>query len=131
MKSYYFAYGSNMNSRRVQARAMAYDSVEGAVLPGYRFAFNKKSVKFPGAASANVVANDRSSVEGVLYHLCDEKQILAMDPYEGYPIRYDRKLLNVNTLAGQVAVWVYIANADYIEEGLRPTQWYLRHLLCG
>ena len=120
-----------MNAERVEQRKMAFDHYEGAVISGFRFAFNKKSVKFPGSASANVVLDAASEVEGVVYHLTDEKQILMMDPFEGYPTRYDRQLVPAVTKSGVINVWVYIANPEHIEEGLRPNLWYLNHLLAG
>ena len=50
----------------------------------YALRFNKRSVKLPGAASANVVAAHDSKVEGVLYALSREDDIFTMDPFEGY-----------------------------------------------
>lgn len=129
--TYYFGYGSNMNEARVIKREMPYTDVLAGQLHGFELRFNKRSVKYPGAASANVQQSDGSVVEGVLYKLCDEQSIEFMDPFEGYPIRYSRFLLPVETAAGPVDAWVYTANADFIQEGLRPARWYLNHLLAG
>jgi gamma-glutamylcyclotransferase len=128
---YYFAYGSNMNPDRVSGRQMDFNRYESGCLQGYRLAFNKRSVIYPGAASANVMQDAAGVVEGVVYHLSDEQQIETMDPFEGYPLRYDRCLLPVQTDDQQLNVWVYIANPDFIQEGLRPNRWYLNHLLAG
>ena len=129
--TYYFGYGSNMNQARVIKREMPFSEVLGGTLHGFKLAFNKRSVKYPGAASANVVEHSNSMVEGVLYKLNGEDAILKMDPFEGYPIRYSRFKLPVETANGQVTAWVYTANADYIAEGLKPARWYLNHLLAG
>jgi len=128
---YYFAYGSNMNPDRVRLRGMVFDHVMAGVLGDYALRFNKRSVKYPGAASANVVAHAGAVTEGVLYRLSHPDQILAMDPFEGYPVRYDRLVLPVRSGGGACAAWVYIANADHIAEGLLPARWYLDHLLAG
>lgn len=128
---YYFAYGSNMNPNRVQKRKMAFHSAEAGVLSHYRMKFNKRSVKYPGAASANVVAETDALTEGVVYRLSHPEQIEMMDPFEGYPIRYDRQLLPIKVTGGFVDAWVYIANEDHIQEGLSPARWYLEHLLAG
>ena len=128
---YYFGYGSNMNQTRVVNREMPFSEVLAGTLRGFELAFNKRSVKYPGAASANVVENSGSHVEGVLYQLNGEDAILKMDPFEGYPVRYSRYRLPVKTLTGDVDAWVYMANQDYITEGLRPARWYLNHLLAG
>ncbi|HJL52951.1 MAG: gamma-glutamylcyclotransferase family protein [Pseudomonadales bacterium] len=129
---YYFAYGSNMNVARMQERQMDFDHAEGGVLSDFRLAFNKRSTKQIGVASANVVHCAGSCVEGVVYRLLDSDCIARMDPYEGYPLRYDRRQLPIQLSGGdQQSAWVYIANPDYIDETLKPARWYLNHLLAG
>ena len=128
---HYFAYGSNMNSDRVRQRKMSFESASSGRLLGYSLRFNKRSVKYPGAAAANVVASAKGVTEGVVYRLVDPVQIEMMDPYEGYPVLYRRTTLPIVTKAGVVDAWVYIANEDYVAEGLAPAQWYLNHLLAG
>ncbi|MDZ7686172.1 MAG: gamma-glutamylcyclotransferase family protein [Gammaproteobacteria bacterium] len=64
---YYFAYGSNMNPERVEWREMPFVELHGGVLRDYRLVFNKRSAKYPGTASANVVASPDDRVEGALY----------------------------------------------------------------
>ena len=128
---HYFAYGSNMDSGRVQQRKMSFESASSGRLLDYSLRFNKRSVKYPGAAAANVVASAKGVTEGVVYRLADPVQIEMMDPYEGYPLRYRRTALPIITKAGVVDAWVYIANEDYVAEGLAPAQWYLNHLLAG
>ncbi|MBD3645978.1 MAG: gamma-glutamylcyclotransferase, partial [Pseudomonadales bacterium] len=66
---YYFAYGSNMNPARVEYRGLRVEDYEGGVLHDYELAFNKRSVKHKGAASANVMAIQGGRVEGVIYKL--------------------------------------------------------------
>lgn len=128
---YYFAYGSNMNSDRVRQREMSFESAGPGHLFGYSLRFNKRSVKYPGAAAANVVASAKGVTEGVVYRLVEPVQIEMMDPYEGYPVRYRRTALPIITKAGNVDAWVYIANEDHVAEGLAPARWYLNHLLEG
>ncbi|MFT5211287.1 MAG: gamma-glutamylcyclotransferase [Flavobacterium sp.] len=133
---YYFAYGSNMNPVRVEKRGLHTGSITSGILEGYYLSFNKRSVVHSGAASANIIQQTSQAsiprrVEGVVYQLEDEHQIELMDPFEGYPVRYDRILVNVQTLEGEKSVWTYTANAEYIQEGLLPNRWYLDHLLAG
>lgn len=128
---YYFAYGSNMNRARVERRAMPFVDHHGGLLHDYRLAFNKRSTVHPGAASANVVHSPGDRVEGVLYRLPDHSGIEMMDPFEGYPVRYRRERLPVVAGDSICHAWVYLANDDYIAEGLRPARWYLNHLLAG
>ena len=129
---YYFAYGSNMNPARVQKRRMGFHSAEAGRLHHWELRFNKRSVKYPGAASANVMARQHAVTEGVIYRLTHPEQIEMMDPFEGYPVRYNRLALPIAVSAGnEVHAWVYIANEDHITEGLSPARWYLEHLLAG
>ena len=129
--TYYFGYGSNMNEARVRLREMPFTEILAGTLRGYELAFNKRSVKYPGAASANVIEKPGAQVQGVLYKLIGDQAIEKMDPFEGYPIRYNRFLSSVEVSAGSVSAWIYTANPDYIAEGLKPARWYLNHLLAG
>jgi gamma-glutamylcyclotransferase (GGCT)/AIG2-like uncharacterized protein YtfP len=128
---YYFAYGSNMNPKRVAGRQMDFASHFSGRLDDYRLAFNKRSVKHPGAASANVVHAPGDYVEGVVYELTAPEQIETMDPFEGYPRRYLRHPMSIDCEAGSVLAWVYMATQEYVVDGLRPAKWYLEHLLAG
>lgn len=131
MSGWYFAYGSNMNPHRVTARGLQIKGIKSGQLRGYQLVFNKRSVKHPGAASANVLKKPGGRVEGVLYELDAGDEILQMDPYEGYPIRYTRSLLPVVMEDRVLSAWVYLANEDHIAWDLRPASWYLQHLLAG
>lgn len=131
MVAYYFAYGSNMNPDRVRRRRMLFDHHQAGTLHDFRLAFNKRSVKFIGAASANVMMQKGAVTEGVVYRLEQADEITTMDPYEGYPLRYDRISLPIVCRDGPVNAWVYVANQDYIDNSLRPTRWYLRHMLAA
>jgi gamma-glutamylcyclotransferase len=129
--NFYFAYGSNMNPSRVESRQMPFSGFESGVLKGYRLVFNKRSTIIPGAASANIEPAADDQVEGVIYALKDEYGIDAMDPFEGYPVRYDRTLVDIEMKQSNVQSWVYIANEAYRQSGLLPAAWYLNHLLAG
>lgn len=129
---YYFAYGSNMNSARVTERGLEFDDLFPACLNNVELRFNKRAMKTPGIAYANVMYAQSSVVEGVAYKLSDANQILKMDHFEGSPVRYSREQFWVTKLDGsRLAAWVYIANEAMLEEGLRPTREYLNHLLAG
>jgi gamma-glutamylcyclotransferase (GGCT)/AIG2-like uncharacterized protein YtfP len=131
LANFYFAYGSNMDVERVQARGMAFVRRCSGRLVGYRLVFNKRAKGAPGIAHANVEPCITSVVEGVLYALAAPENILQMDPYEGYPIRYNRRILPIETETGVASAWVYEANRAFIETGCKPTQSYLNHLLAG
>ena len=127
---YYFAYGSNMNPERVKARGLNYSQVLSGQLSGYELSFNKYSAKREGSA-ANIIMQENAVTEGVLYLLSEAEQIVAMDPFEGFPDHYTRELLSISTKSASVRAWVYIANQRFIRRNLLPPRWYLNHLLAG
>lgn len=129
--THYFAYGSNMNPERVRQRSMEFNHHQAGSLHNYRLTFNKRSVKHPGSASANVMMHSGAVTEGVVYQLQHPDQITRMDLFEGYPHRYDRLPVRIVCQQGVVEAWVYIANETHVTEGLKPNRWYLDHLLAG
>ena len=128
---HYFAYGSNMNSDRVSERGLGTLGLCGAVLEGYRLAFNKASGDSCTIGHANVEYDTENEVEGVLYELSDSSEILKMDPFEKAPVNYGREALEVRISERKVWAWIYIANPAVKREGLAPEKWYKEHLLLG
>ncbi len=121
-----------MNPERVRNRQMGFDLQLAGQLAGFELVFNKRSRKYAGAASANVMKADAGSVvEGVVYRLTDADQITVMDVFEGYPELYNRILLPVQTQQGALQAWTYLANPQHVMTGLKPASWYLAHLLAG
>ena len=132
MVEHYFAYGSNMNPARVEARGLVTAGVQGAVLAEFRLVFDKVSRKHPGVSHANVVYAPGHRVEGVIYSLPQQDEILKMDPFETAPWNYGRDVVSVDTLDGQrVSAWTYFANRAVRRSGLRPPPSYLQQLLAG
>lgn len=128
---YYFAYGSNMNPERMKERKVNFLERKKAILRGWKLVFNKVSSKNPEEGYANIVKDENSIVEGILY-LIEDDSIKKLDGYEGYPEHYDRKELEVELEDGsKVKAWVYIAQQDKVREGLKPSREYLEHLLKG
>lgn len=119
---WYFAYGSNMSLKRMTERKVAIIQYFPATLENYELKFNKISKK--QGAVANIVANIGSVVEGVLYQV---ESLELLDKAEGFPKHYKRIIININN----IDAWVYIAQPQYIIEGLKPSQEYLNYLLEG
>lgn len=127
----YFAYGSNMNPARVQARGLLVERAEGARLVGCRLQFDKTSAKHPDVGHANLVYAPDSVVEGVLYWLKSPAEIEKMDPFESAPVNYSREVVQVHAASGSITTWTYFANPAVRREGLKPPRSYLEHLLAG
>lgn len=128
--TYYFAYGSNMNVERVKERKVNFIQRKSASVKDHKLVFDKKDSENPGMAYANIQPEENSVVEGVLY-LTDYESIKKLDVFEGVPVLYRRKEIEVITNSGErVKAWVYIANGPLLPSG-KPPRDYLEHLLAG
>ena len=110
-----------MDKKRMIERGVKIINMLPAKLEHYKLKFNKVSKQ---GAVANIEYNKDSIVEGILYAV---ESLELLDKYEGYPKHYNRILLKINN----VDAYVYLANNEYIQEGLLPNQDYLNHLLEG
>lgn len=121
----YFAYGSNMSSRRLLERVASARPRGPARLRGMRLAVNKRGRD--GSGKANVVIDARTEVWGVVYEISpDEWQVL--DRFEwGYVRRRDEVWMEET----RVGVQLYTARAPFVDEGLRTFDWYREYLLEG
>lgn len=129
--SCYFAYGSNMNPKRMVSRGLEYREALPACLENMGLRFNKRSRHNPEWACANVVWSPGERVEGVLYRLAGHDQIRRLDPFEGTPRYYSRERFTVTTRQGPVVCWVYVANPAVVADDVLPLRWYLGQLLEG
>lgn len=127
---HYFAYGSNMSKTRMQQRLVQYKSRRPATLKGYDLQFNKINRQVAGAGFANIVPQENSMVEGVIYEI-DEAGLKILDGFEGYPKRYDRQMLSVEMEGKVIEANVYIAQRMETKSGLKPEITYLKYLLDG
>lgn len=141
---WYFAYGSNMDIKRLEERVGKVKSACHGCLTNYELVFNKKGNHGERYANIRETQRERKEVvEGVLYKLTKE-QIARLDSCEGFkPDRkksqnhYTRKEMRVTALLNKgritVSAYVYVAeNPQFISEtNNTPSQEYLGHLLEG
>lgn len=120
-----------MDARQVKHRGLAVVDRFWGALKDYRLVFNKRAKNQPGVAHANVEPCADALVEGAVYTLAHPESIEAMDPFEGYPERYQRTILAIETEQGTHEAWVYVANPVVVEAGLAPTAEYMNRLLAG
>jgi len=133
MKKFYFAYGSNMDIEQMKERKIEFESYKKGVLDGYRLKFNKISSRSSIEGYANIVKDQKSSVEGICYKI-NNKDLSKLDKCEGVPNHYERKKIkikieNKKNLKEIDNVITYIAHPDKIGENLKPRKEYLNHLL--
>lgn len=115
----YFAYGSNLDTNRMQERCPGCKVVGIATLQDHRIAFAGHS-KLWGGPVATIVRCAGASVPGVLY-LLPGAQLDRLDQFEGS--HYRRSELAVSDALGRsVRAHVYLRSADH---GARPPAGYL------
>ena len=130
---HYFAFGSNMNPTRVRERGLDISDWRGVSLSGFSLSFNKAAKDHPGFGHANIEVSRGQHVEGVLYTLASQAEIIKMDPFERAPWNYGREVIWIPQQQGIDGcwAWTYFANPAVKLPGLEPRADYLDHLLAG
>jgi len=124
MSIYYFAYGSNMLSKRMRKRIPDAEVVGTASLFGWKFVWDK--ISKDNSAKANLLAEDGNRVWGVVYRLPDQ-QVQNLDNVEG---GYQRINVIVEPVNGnKMPAVTYIS--DNRAADLLPYDWYKKIVLDG
>ena len=122
-KVIYFAYGSNMLTRKIREVAPSARPIGTAILENYLLVVNKKSLD--GSSKANLLKIPGHLVWGVLYEI-DEGELNRLDRSEG---GYLRKSLEVKpTTGGEAKAFVYLSSK--LTNSL-PYHWYKRFIVDG
>ncbi|WBU63106.1 gamma-glutamylcyclotransferase family protein [Paracoccus aerodenitrificans] len=123
----YFAYGSNMLTRRLGARCGSARGLGPAVLAGHEIAFDK--IGQDGSGKATLVAGS-GAVQGVLFRL-DDEDLLTLDAIEGVGRGYERVSVNVAFDGTGDEAFTYIAPDRYRDADMQPFDWYKALVLAG
>ena len=97
---WYFAYGSNMDSKRLECR-ISRQNLEWKVgfIQDYQLTFDK--LANDGSGYANIQPCQGEVVYGVLYRLT-RKELKKLDRCEGVPSHYTRKTVKVRMEDGSI-----------------------------
>ena len=123
----YFAYGSNMDPTQLRERVGEVGRGVTGILNRYELRFNKRSVH-DEYGRANLIVDPRATTEGVLFELTDE-QFTQMDRKEGSG--YQRHDIAVQVGGNTRKAQTYFATAEFVVDGLHPSNEYLGHILDG
>lgn len=123
-----FAYGSNMSTARMRARAPSARVVAVAALPAHRLRFHKVGMDGSAKCDAQYTGERGDQVFGVVYALAGIDKA-RLDAAEGLGDGYDEKQVEVHTDRGRMAASMYFATR--VDGRLRPFSWYRRHVLTG
>ncbi|MBD8524829.1 gamma-glutamylcyclotransferase family protein [Pseudomarimonas arenosa] len=126
----YFAYGSNMLSRRLQApdRAPSALALAVASLPGHRLRFDKRGQDGSGKCDAEFSAVEQDCVHGVVYQI-DPAHWPALDRAEGLGRGYRRAMVEVRSATQSLQCLTYLATDKHPD--LLPFDWYKALVLAG
>ncbi len=133
---WYFAYGSNMNPQRMLERGVPFDQCVPAVLRDHTLTFNKRGLG--GAeAYAHATRQKGQDLPGLLYRVSGGG-LRALDRYEGVAAgHYRREAMEVAVGSvhalptHRVTAWVYLAEYEYVQDGLPVSEHYMRHIRRG
>lgn len=125
----YFAYGSNMSTRRIRQRVPSAQVLAVAALDGHRLAFHK--LGRDGSAKCDAVTSETGGeqVHGVVYRI-DPAHRPWLDAAEGLGSGYEYKTVTVRlTDGGSVSAFTYYAT--HLDPARKPYAWYKEHVLRG
>ena len=125
----YFAFGSNMSSKRLGERISSIRFISTARLDKHQLTFNKKSRDGSGKCDAVYTGDQDDRVFGVLFEI-DESELKTLDKVEGVNFGYEQKDVNVTTSTDELQQAIMYSATD-TETGLQPYSWYKEHVLQG
>ena len=124
---YYFAYGSNMLTRRMRARVPSARVVAVARLPEYRIDFRKQGAD--GSMKCDLVPDEIETAWGVVYQI-DPGERGALDAAEGEGYRPVEEIAMRADGAAPLTVFTYRARDEWIGWG-KPFDWYRDLVVAG
>lgn len=124
----YFAYGSNMSSRRLKKRCPSVQFKCVGYVKDYELKFNKKSKDNSG--KANLVKQPGKVVWGVVFSISKEDLEELRKIEKGYELTFLEKVIIEE--GKEEKSYTFIANGnDNVDDNLLPYDWYLQHCLKG
>ena len=133
----YFAYGSNLLTRRLLARAPSARKHGVAVLRGYGLRFHKRARDASAKCNTVPTGNADDVVHGALFEI-DSGDWDSLDRAEGRGAGYEREVLQVEPAgdrspehAALVAAQIYLARPEYVDATLLPYGWYRDLVVAG
>jgi len=111
----YFAYGSNLCVRQMQARCANAKRLFSARLPNYALIFTGGS-RVSSGGTATIRLQKGTQVLGGVYEI-DDRCLLSLDKHEGYPLVYDRmNVIVFNDFGDAVEAVAYFKKGRAVEE---------------
>jgi len=125
---YYFGYGSNMLTARLQARVPRATPVTTATLQDWSLRFHKRSRD--GSGKCNIVPEAGARVHGVVFDVSGS-DLYALDEAEQRGRGYERRDVTVQNRSTTIEAFAYVAQPAYVDNALLPYDWYNALVLAG
>ncbi|MCW8890489.1 MAG: gamma-glutamylcyclotransferase [Sedimenticola sp.] len=126
---YYFAYGSNMSTRRLGERIQTARPVSQATLSGHALRWHKQGRDGSGKCDAFPTGKNSHCVIGVLYEIAEQEQPL-LDQFEGVGAGYEVASVELCLPSGERAA-AFTYRATRIDSSFLPYHWYKEHVIQG
>ena len=128
MTFYYFAYGSNMLTKRLRKRCTTAERVDKAEVAEYVLEFSKKSKDKSGKATLRSAPGGSDQACGVLFEI-ENTERSALDRAEGpgYTRHNDFTVRLANSRECRTICYL----AKTLTEDLKPYDWYLALVIAG
>jgi len=125
----YFAYGSNMFSRRLRMRTPSALVISIGFVEGYRLSFDKPSRR-DGSGKCNIRPTNSPAdrVYGVLFSILRDEEP-ALDKAEGLGKGYEKSQFKVTTSDGPCFAAAYVG--EEANPLLLPYDWYKEFVVRG
>ena len=126
----YFAYGSNMCTRRLQTRVPSAFARMRAFLRKRSMHFHKRGLDGSGKCTIHPEERDEDLVWGVVFEM-DPAHRARLDNVEGLGSQYHAERVLVHTDYGTEQAFTYVAAPHVIDSSLRPFHWYKQLVVMG
>lgn len=126
MKKYYLAYGSNLNIEDMKLRCPSAKVVGTTNLEKYRLVFKGGLDNY---SYLTIEDDDNGIVPVGVFEIDDIDDFKRLDVYEGYPILYDKKIINIQLEDVLEKALIYIMRPDY--DYHIPSTLYFKNCLIG
>jgi len=124
----YFAYGSNMLTRRLTARTPSAVSVGNAYVEGYRLTFDKVSTDGSGKCDIEATGNSADLVWGVLFRIVTA-EAADLDDAEGLGRGYRKGEVEAVAASTKTLATAYFGTKK--DPSRLPYHWYKAFVVAG
>lgn len=129
---YYFAYGSNMSTKRMLQRIPQAFRLTTAVLRGHTLLFHKRGRDGSAKCDAFYTKDRANKIYGVIYQIRQE-HLPILNAFEGLGKGYEiaKALVELPHGSNKGDMEVFFYRATDIDPKLKPFKWYKVHVLRG